>query len=236
MRCSDSAIDRLVNSALLPAVLQGPTGQAAAEGTAIAASVRGSAEQRLNTTRVLDMLLPQELPSTELGKHANPANMQSASLVDAQASAAATDRSSPTSTSSPMVSSHNLVAAPSTSPQQQLPSPAGKVATKPFTGPPPAALAQQQSQQPQAAQQSGTHHLAAAAAATTAGLLELSLSAEQIALLQAAADNAQSYLDRDAAAVSIGTEQAHVATSGEGFSRLISDLVELAATQRCSTC
>lgn len=96
---------------------------------------------------------------------------------------------------------------------------------------------------PQAVQQSESHHRAAAAAAATpVGLLELSLSAEQIALLQAAADNAQSYLDRDAAAIGVGTDQVHDASPGECFSRPESDVTELdrlmclAATQKHSTC
>ena len=109
--------------------------------------------------------------------------------------------------------------------QQQFPSPARTEAAKPFPGPPPVAPAQQQApQQPlRQGQHSERHqpkHLAAAAAATPTpvGLLELSLSADQIALLQAAADNAQSYLDKDAASIDENTEQAQGTSSGEAES------------------
>lgn len=203
-------------SGLVHTVLQAPARTAASEGNVNVVSARGLADS-LQATPASEVLPPQELPETELGKHANPANTLSDPLKDAHATAAATNESTPISVLSPVVAAHSPATALSASPQQQLPSPASKVATKPFSSLPPAALAQQWKQQPQVrqAQNHQPGHLAAAAAPTV-GLLELSLSAEQIALLQAAADNAQSYLDRDAAEAGISTGQVHSATPGEG--------------------
>lgn len=171
----------------------------------------------------LEMLLPQELQVTQLNTQAGPKDMQSALPSDAQASASVANKSAPTVTPS---HPDLAVAASNAASQQQLPSPASKVATKPFPGPPPVTLVQQQAQQqplwqdqlPQLQQSPDLAATAAAAVATTVGLLELSLSAEQIALLQAAADNAQRYLDRDAATAGSNAEQVHSAASGESVS------------------
>lgn len=92
--------------------------------------------------------------------------------------------------------------------QMRMVSPASTAASVPFTGPAPDALAQQQQQkQPQ---QQATASAAAsqpqldqanAAFVSPLGSLQQALSAEQIALLQAAADNAQRYLDGTGASV-----------------------------------
>ena len=92
--------------------------------------------------------------------------------------------------------------------QKKMVSPASTAASVPFTGPAPDALAQQQQQkQPQ---QQATASAAAsqpqldqanAAFVSPLGSLQQALSAEQIALLQAAADNAQRYLDGTGASV-----------------------------------
>ena len=163
-----------------------------------------------------------------------PVDTQLPSSVNARAAATAAPKSISTSASPPMILLQHpdlAFAAPSVSVssqrQQQLPSPASKVATEPFPGPLPVGLAQQQApQQPlRQGQHSEPHQpkglpaaAAAAAAATPVGLLELSLSADQIALLQAAADNAQSYLDKDAATTDENTEQVQDASSGESIS------------------
>ena len=79
--------------------------------------------------------------------------------------------------------------------QQKLTSPASRVASEPFTGPVPHAIAQQQAGKEE---QSGSQqHPSKAGTPLAVGLLQLSLSVEQIVLLQAAADNAQRYLDHD---------------------------------------
>ena len=172
------------------------------------------------------MLLPQELQATHISKQTTPADTQMASPVITQAAANAAIL---TSASPPIIHQHSSMAFEASGAskflkQQQLPSPASNVATKPFPGPPPVALAQQQP--PQQPLRQGSHSdphpskdlAAAAAAATPVGLLELSLSADQIALLQAAADNAQSYLDKDAAATNENTEQVQDTSSGGSFS------------------
>ena len=79
--------------------------------------------------------------------------------------------------------------------QQKLTSPASRVASAPFTGPVPHAVAQQQAGKQE---QSGSQqHPSKAGTPLAGGPLQLSLSVEQIVLLQAAADNAQRYLDSD---------------------------------------
>lgn len=100
---------------------------------------------------------------------------------------------------------------------KQLSSPGGKVADKPFSGAPPAALAQKQAQQeplPRQSQNPATATAAAAANGAPVPLLELSLSSHQIALLQAAADNAQRYIDRDVATSGKDTKHFLDADSG----------------------
>ena len=80
------------------------------------------------------------------------------------------------------------------------------MATVPFSGPPPALVTEQPRQQ--GAQLSQQQHVQSLdATAKPVGLLELSLSAEQIALVQAAADNAQRYLERDANTSDTGLQE-----------------------------
>lgn len=102
---------------------------------------------------------------------------------------------------------------------QQLPSPGSKVADKQFLRAPPAALAQKQAQQQPLPHQSQnpTTAPAVAVAAAPVPLLELSLSSHQIALLQAAADNAQRYMDKDVANAGENTKHLLDAISGESF-------------------
>lgn len=205
----------------MPRLLQAPR-EAASEDNNISVTVpsaRADAEKQ-HTMHALEMLLPQELQVTQLNIQAGPKDMQSALPSDAQASASVANKSAPTVTPSHPVLA---VAASNAASQQQLPSPASKVATKPFPGPPPVTQQAQQQplwqdQLPQFQQSPDLAATAAAAVATTVGLLELSLSAEQIALLQAAADNAQRYLDRDAATAGSNAEQVHSAASGESVS------------------
>lgn len=183
--------------------------------------------------RALEMLLPQELQQTYHDTQTTLADTQLASPADPQSAGTATNKSVPTSASPHIILQHSDLASATprvstSSQQQQLPSPANKMATKPFPGPPPDTVAQQQTpQQPlQQGQQPEPHQLkdlaaagaAAAAAATPIGLLELSLSADQIALLQAAAENAQHYMDRDAATAGNNAEQCNGASSGGSFS------------------
>ena len=91
---------------------------------------------------------------------------------------------------------------PQQQPPQKLASPASKAAALPFTGAVPGVLANQQQQQERGLHNttaSGQQQIRAVAAEPAAPVspLQLSLSAEQIALLKAAANNAQRYLDRD---------------------------------------
>ena len=177
----------------------------------------------------LEMLLPQQLQVTHVDIQTTLADIRLALPADPQAAATARHNSVPTSASPPIILQHSdlAFAAPivsTSSQQQQLPSPASKLASKPFPGPPPVTLAQQQApEQPLRQDQQLEPHrpqvlaaAAAAPAATPIGLLELSLSADQVALLQAAADNAQHYLDRDAANAGKNAEQADGASTG-GF-------------------
>ena len=157
-------------------------------------------DQAQHTMHALEMLLPHEQQVKRSGQQATQAGSHSA--VPAAASAKFPSAAShldllepPVRLPFPSNLPRGATVISETSSQQQLPSPASRVATVPFSGPPPALVTEQQQQESQLPRQ---HVQSLDTTAKPAGHLELSLSAEQIALLQAAADNAQNYLERDA--------------------------------------
>ena len=166
-----------------------------------------------HTKHALDMLFPQELPTQP--------NLQSMLSLARQA-ASASNSAVPAS----QQQHHHLdkSLADTHQQQQKLVSPATRLASAPFTGPAPQALSQlQQEQRPQGRPEhvGSQDYEGEADMSVHAGPLQLSLSAEQIGLLQAAADNAQRYLDKDAPD---GNAAGHILSSSEGTGNLFKTL------------
>ena len=147
----------------------------------------GATAAQQHTKHALEMLLPQELSIQP--------NLQSTVSLARQAAPASTSDAVPAGQQQHqhLDTSH----ADTHQQQQKLVSPATQLASAPFTGPVPQALSQLQ--QGRAEHVGSQDHLEQTDLSVHAGPLQLSLSAEQIGLLQAAADNAQRYLDKDAA-------------------------------------
>ncbi len=178
------------------------------------ATESGATAAQQHTKHALEMLFPQEL-STQL-------NLQSTVSLARQAASASTSDAVPAGQQQPqqLDTSH----ADTHQQQQKLVSPANRLASAPFNGPVPQALSQlQQQQRPQGrAERVGSQdHSVEPDLSVHAGPLQLSLSAEQIGLLQAAADNAQRYLDKDAAD---GNAAGHISSNSEGTGDLLTTL------------
>ncbi len=203
--------------------------QSQAPDASLATDSRATAAQQ-HTKHALEMLFPQELSTQP--------NLQSmVSLVRPAAPASTSDAApagpqQPQQLDTPHADTHQQ--------QQKLVSPASQLASAPFTGPAPQALSQlqQQQQQQQQAQGRPEHagsqdHPEQADLSVHAGPLQLSLSAEQIGLLQAAADNAQRYLDKDAAD---GNAAGHISSISEGTGNLLKTLDLRDVLRDTSTC
>ena len=193
---------------------QAPDASLATDSGAIAA--------QQHTKHAVEMLFPQKLPTQ--------VNLRSTVLLARHAAPASTSDAVPAGQQQhqqldiPHADTHQQ--------QQKLVSPASRLASAPFTGPVPQALSQlQQQQQQQQHQPQGRAervasqdlylHPEQADLSVHAGPLQLSLSAEQIGLLLAAADNAQRYLDKDAAD---GNTAGHISSPSEGTGDLLATL------------
>ncbi|DBB01591.1 TPA: hypothetical protein ACH3X1_000239 [Trebouxia sp. C0004] len=182
-----------------------PQVQSQAPDTSLA-SESGAIAAQQHIKHALEMLFPQELPTQP--------NLQSAVSLAGHAASASTSDAVPAGQQQPqqLETSH----ADTHQQQQRLVSPASQLASAPFTGPVPQALSQlqqQQRQQGRAEHVGSQNHPVEADLPVHSGSLQLSLSAEQIGLLQAAADNAQRYLDKDAAD---GNAAGHISSNSEG--------------------
>ncbi len=177
------------------------------------ATESGATAAQQHTKHALEILFPQELSTQP--------NLQSTVSLARQAAPASTSDAVPAGQQQPqqLDTSH----ADTHQQQQKLVSPASQLASAPFTGPVPQALSQLQQQRPQgrAEQIASQDHSVEADLSVQAGPLQLSLSAEQIGLLQAAADNAQRYLDKDAAD---GNAAGHISSPSEGTGDLLATL------------
>jgi len=191
-----------------------PQVQSQAPDASLATDSGATAAQQ-HTKHALEMLFPQELSTQP--------NLQSTVSLARQAAPASTSDAVPAGQQQPQ--QLDTPHADTHQQQQKLVSPASQLAHAPFTGPVPQALSQlqQQQQQPQGrAEHAGSQgHPGQADLSVHAGPLQLSLSAEQIGLLQAAADNAQRYLDKDAAD---GNAAGHVSSNAESTGSLLTRL------------
>jgi len=187
--------------------------QSQAPDTSTAAESAATAAQQ-HTKHALEMLFPQELPTQT--------HLQSAVSLARQAASASTPDAVPAGQQQPQQLDTSL--ADTHQQQQKLVSPASQLASAPFTGPVPQALSQLQQQQRLQGREEDVgsqDHPVQADLSVHAGPLQLSLSAEQIGLLQAAADNAQRYLDKDAAD---GNAAGHISSNSEGTGDLLTTL------------
>lgn len=188
--------------------------QSQAPDTPLATGLATIAAQQ-HTKHAPEMLSAQELPTQPNLASAESLARQAAPASNSDAVPAGQQQSQPLDTSLP--DTHQQ--------QQKLVSPATQLASAPFTDPVPQALSQSQQQQQRLqgrAEGVGSQdHPEQADLSVHAGPLQLSLSAEQIGLLQAAADNAQRYLDKDAAD---GNAAGHSSSNAEGTGYLVAGL------------